>query len=507
MCSEIPIPSSHPARSGPSTPPTPPPPTAAFTNHHGGHAGAVKVDVPEMLPPHSGPSAAGMSDDMAIVARGVSKCYHIYSKPRDRLKQVLARGRKTYYRPFWALRDVSFEVKRGEAVGIVGRNGSGKSTLLQIIAGTLTPTTGEVYLRGRVAALLELGSGFNPEFTGRDNVFLNGAILGVPRKEMERRFDEIAAFADIGDFLDQPVKQYSSGMHARLAFAVAISVDPDILILDEILAVGDMGFQQKCIARMRKLLDSGVTLLFVSHAPDAVKSLCRKGLFLADGVTQHWGSSEDAVNKYFGYIRESTNQQEQKARAELAKPIAMKTEVKGTLRYGNGHAQIEHVRLLDADAREVGAYTFGETVFIEASVRVIEETPNLDVAFVIRDATGIDLFGSGSADQGLHFHVLRAGDRLAVRFAFQCNLRGGNYGVAMILTRLPAKSGEVGITLDNVDACAAFKVVPDLKHVVHHKVYVPVSVSVIDTPQPGTASANTPAITPDPARPLGAAVP
>ncbi len=457
----------------------------AFTNHAGGYVGnpggadeGASATLGAESAVSDARSGSTMPSEMAIVARHVSKCYHIYNKPRDRLKQVITRGRRTYYRPFWALHDVSFEVNKGEAVGIVGRNGSGKSTLLQIIAGTLTPTTGEVLLRGRVAALLELGSGFNPEFTGRDNVFLNGAILGVPRKEMERRFDEIASFADIGDFLDQPVKQYSSGMHARLAFAVAISVDPDILILDEILAVGDMGFQQKCIARMRKLLDSGVTLLFVSHAPDAVKSLCRKGLFLADGKTQHWGSSEDAVNKYFGYLRESTNQQEQKARVELPRPVAMNTEVKGSLRYGNGHAQIERVRLLDDDGIEVQAYRFNERITIEASVRVMVETPNLDVAFVVRDTTGVDLFGSGTADEGKRFGVLRAGTVSTVRFSFVNSLRGGNYGVTMILTRLPERSGEVGVTLDNVDSCAAFRIVPSTTRSVHHKYYVPVSVEV-----------------------------
>src|SRR5687767_7181342 len=169
--------------------------------------------------------------ELLISARSVGKSYHIYGKPQDRLKQALWRGRRQYYREFWALRDVSFDVHRGEAVGIIGRNGCGKSTLLQIIAGTLTPTEAEVRVSGRIAALLELGSGFNPDFTGRENVFMNGAILGIPRREMERRFDSIAAFADIGAFLDQPVKHYSSGMYARLAFSVAVSVDPEILIV------------------------------------------------------------------------------------------------------------------------------------------------------------------------------------------------------------------------------------------------------------------------------------
>ncbi|MCS7352481.1 MAG: ABC transporter ATP-binding protein, partial [Thermoflexus sp.] len=178
------------------------------------------------------------------------------------------------------MRNVSFEVRRGETVGIIGRNGSGKSTLLQIIAGTLAPTEGEVQVKGRVAALLELGSGFNPEFTGRENVYLNGAILGLSREEIDARFDDIAAFADIGEFIDQPVKVYSSGMYARLAFAVAVSLDPDILIVDEILAVGDLALQQRCATRLRQLRDNGLTLLYVSHSPDAIKSICQKALLL-----------------------------------------------------------------------------------------------------------------------------------------------------------------------------------------------------------------------------------
>lgn len=436
-----------------------------------------------------GSPAQRIDDDVALAVRGVSKCYHIYSKPRDRLKQVVARKVKTYYRPFWALDNVNFEVKKGEAVGVVGRNGSGKSTLLQIIAGTLTPTTGEVVLRGRIAALLELGSGFNPEFTGRDNVFLNAAILGISRKEMESRFDDIAAFADIGQFLDQPVKHYSSGMHARLAFSVAISVDPDILILDEILSVGDMGFQQKCVSRMKKLLDSGVTLLFVSHAPDAVKSLCQKGLFLADGKVQHWGTAEDAVNKYFGYIREATYEEAKKSQTQLARPVPLQTDVKHSLRYGTGHAQIELVRLLDDTGAPVQAYTFGERVTLEVTIQSLIELTNLDVAFVVRDSAGIDLFGTGVADERGHIPAIPANGRVVVRFSFLNNLRGGNYGVTLTLTRLGDKPGDAGITLDNMDACATFRVISAVDRPVHYKVHNQVSVETRLLPTPQTQPA------------------
>jgi lipopolysaccharide transport system ATP-binding protein len=417
--------------------------------------------------------------DTVLSVRGISKCYHIYSKPRDRLKQVFARGLgKSLFHPFWALRAVSFDVRRGEAVGIVGCNGSGKSTLLQIIAGTLRPTEGEVHVRGRVAALLELGSGFNPEFTGRDNIFLNGAILGIPRKEMEKRFDDIAAFADIGEFIDQPVKTYSSGMHARLAFSVAISVDPDILILDEILAVGDMGFQQKCVARMRQLLDSGVTLLFVSHAPDAVKSLCQKGLFLVNGQPAYFGSSEEAVNHYIAHVRQISNEEAQRQQAALSCPVEFKTKVPGALRYGSGHAQIEQVRMLDGDGQPVRLYQFGERIVVEVSLRAVSPLPLVDVSFGVRDAAGIDLMGSGTSAESTPLPSLAAGEQAKVSFSFDNCLRQGIYGVWITLTLMPNRAGDAGMTLDHLDGVVAFEVIADPRRWVMNKFHQPVQVRI-----------------------------
>jgi ABC-type polysaccharide/polyol phosphate transport system ATPase subunit len=225
-----------------------------------------------------------MSSDIAIQVDKLSKCYQIYDTPRDRLLQMLARGRKQYFKEFWSLKDVSFTVKKGETVGVIGRNGAGKSTLLQLICGTLNPTSGNIYTSGRIAALLELGSGFNVDFTGRENVFMNGALLGLSREEIEAKFDAIAAFADIGHFLEQPVKIYSSGMFARLAFSVAVHVDPSLLIVDEALSVGDMAFQEKSITRMKEIRESGTSILFVSHSLSAVRNFCDRAVWLENGL-------------------------------------------------------------------------------------------------------------------------------------------------------------------------------------------------------------------------------
>ena len=225
-----------------------------------------------------------MSSELAIRVDDVSKAFAIYDKPHHRLlQQLFPNAGRSWHREFHALRNIAFDVRRGETVGIVGRNGSGKSTLLQIICGTLTPSAGRVEVNGRIAALLELGAGFNPEFSGRENVFLNATVLGLQRSEIEQRFDAIAAFADIGEFMDQPVKSYSSGMYVRLAFAVAINVTPDILIVDEALAVGDEAFQRKCHARIERLRNDGATILFVSHSAGMVIELCNRAVLLGCG--------------------------------------------------------------------------------------------------------------------------------------------------------------------------------------------------------------------------------
>ena len=245
-------------------------------------------------------------DNAAICVHELSKCYEIYDRPQDRLKQsfyprmqrLLGREPKNCYREFWALKDVSFEVVKGEAVGIVGRNGAGKSTLLQLICGTLNPSSGSVEVQGTVAALLELGSGFNSEFTGRENVYLNASMLGLGREAIDRKFDEIAAFADIGDFLEQPTKVYSSGMLMRLAFAVNACLEPEILIVDEALSVGDAPFQSKCFKRLRQLINDGTSILFVSHDISTVRSICTRALWLKNGRAEKWGEAKQVAKEY-----------------------------------------------------------------------------------------------------------------------------------------------------------------------------------------------------------------
>jgi ABC-type polysaccharide/polyol phosphate transport system ATPase subunit len=269
-----------------------------------------------------------MSSEIVLSVQGISKAYNIYEKPQDRLKQILFRGRRKYYNDFWALRDVSFEVERGETVGIIGRNGSGKSTLLQIVSGTVTPTTGTVEIRGRISPLLELGSGFNGEFTGRENVFLNAAVLGLSREQTAQRFDEIAAFADIGDFIESPVKHYSSGMFARLAFAVAVHVDPEILIVDEILAVGDAAFQRRCMQKFYEIRDGGCTILFVSHDRYQVNTICQRALYLEQGRQVMFGPARRVVDRYAIDTEEAMVRSQAKLRSAAAAKAALCHEAK-----------------------------------------------------------------------------------------------------------------------------------------------------------------------------------
>lgn len=365
--------------------------------------------------------------EFAIRVQCLSKCYHVYDKPQDRLKQSLWRGRKQFYREFWALRDVSFEIGKGETIGIIGRNGSGKSTLLQMIAGTLTPTAGTVEVNGRVAALLELGSGFNPDFTGRENVFMNGAILGLSEAEIAARFDDIASFADIGDFIEQPVKTYSSGMMLRLAFAVSVCVDPDILIIDEALAVGDMAFQFKCMKRLEQLTQSGATLLFVSHDLGTVKAFCRNALYLTKGVLIASGPASDLVELYMLDVKD----EQKKAMGDgiavrIKEPLG---QDKG-IAFGTHQGSVLRAYFTDNGSNRTALAT-GERVSIEVEVEYDASIQNPAVSMILCDYRMIELFGRYTPIT--HRAEVDSVARAKVEFSFPADMNSGNYYVTVRL--------------------------------------------------------------------------
>ena len=365
-----------------------------------------------------------MGADFAVRVQGLSKCYHVYDHPQDRLKQTLWRGRKQFYREFWALREVSFEIGKGENVGIVGRNGSGKSTLLQMIAGTLTPTAGSVEVNGRVAALLELGSGFNPEFSGRENVFMNGAILGLSENEIATRFDEIAAFADIGDFIEQPVKTYSSGMMLRLAFSVSVCVDPDILIIDEALAVGDMAFQFKCMKRLERLTKSGATLIFVSHDLGAVKAFCQSAFYLASGVLKASGAASTMTELYMLDVKD-----EQKLTIGDGVAVTIKKPL-GQIAFGTRQGSIVRAYFKDNGCSQA-VITTGERVSIEIEVEYDATIENPAVSIILCDYRMIELFGRFiSIDHQIEADSVA---RTKVEFSFPGDLNSGSYYVTVRL--------------------------------------------------------------------------
>jgi lipopolysaccharide transport system ATP-binding protein len=392
---------------------------------------------------HSPPTPA---TDVAIQVRGVGKMYRIYDRPQDRLKQMLWRGRRMYGHEFWALRDISFDVHKGDTVGIIGRNGSGKSTLLQIIAGTLAPTEGEIAVHGRVAALLELGSGFNPEFTGRENVFLNGAILGFSREEMALYFDDIVAFADIGEFIDQPVKLYSSGMVVRLAFAVQAFVPKEVLIVDEALAVGDIFFQAKCMAQMRRLLDNGVTVLFVNHETGAVKSLCRRALLLDHGRMIENSTADIVAEKYYSlkvrseqallrkpYEGDSLDRYGDRENPDNAfTPSADFLKRAAFQRLQNGKAYFLNVQLLDHYGKEIAQVEYDQEVTLRMAIQVTADIPDmLEFGYHIRDANGVDLVYSDSIIEQTGIAAPQQGNRYLADWTFKAALQAGNYTIAV----------------------------------------------------------------------------
>ena len=357
----------------------------------------------------------------AVIVENGSKNYRIYAKPADRLKELIFRGRK-FHQDFWALRNVSFRVPKGSTFGVVGENGSGKSTLLQMIAGTLQPTEGNITLNGRVAALLELGAGFNPEFTGKENVVLNAAIMGLTEAQTLRRLPEIERFAEIGNFIDQAVKTYSTGMYVRLAFAVAIHVDPEVLLVDEALSVGDVYFQQRCMRRIRQMKQDGKTILFVSHDVTAVKNLCDAAVWLEHGELKAIGEPDAVVGKYLAamtlrrdpYANDGTRSST--TTAANGDGLVVRTLPNVDHRWGNRCAEVIGIQILDTRGNSCEAVEHGEPIVVRVSAAFHEDVDRPIVGIIMRNRLGEDICGINTSAEGVEMPPARSGQCFTVDF-------------------------------------------------------------------------------------------
>src|SRR5437588_10524116 len=361
--------------------------------------------------------------NLALRVDDVSKQYRTYARPGDRLKESLTRGRLRRNKEFWALQNVGFEIDKGSTVGIIGPNGCGKSTLLQIIAGTLEPTHGEVWHDGRIAALLELGAGFDPEFTGVENIYMNASLLGFSRRETDALFPQVERFAEIGDFLYQPVKTYSSGMYVRLAFAIAASVEPDILIIDEALAVGDAVFQHRCLRRIKELHERGTTVLFVSHDAAAVRALCSRAILLNHGQMIADGAPAEVLNRYQEIVmeREQAYEAESESLSEGESPKAESYEpLSFSYRHGNRSAEIVVAELADVTHRRLEIVDTGAAVTMKISARFNTDVDEPVIGFLIRNRHGISAFGTNTSEQQIEVGAVRGGEIVEVTFAFNC---------------------------------------------------------------------------------------
>ncbi|MFZ0064440.1 MAG: ABC transporter ATP-binding protein [Pyrinomonadaceae bacterium] len=396
----------------------------------------------------------------ALRVEGVSKRYRIYERPNDRLREMLTRGRWKRHQEFWALKDVSFEIEAGTTTGIIGPNGSGKSTLLQIMTGTLEPTHGSVWHEGRIAALLELGSGFNSEFTGIENVFMNASLMGFSRSETEALLPEIERFAEIGPFIYQPVKTYSSGMYVRLAFSVAISAAPQILIIDEALAVGDAVFQHRCMRRLKEMQESGVTIFFVSHDLASVRALCSRAILMHAGHAVADGKPTSVMNHYQKIImaRETAFDREEltdtaNPEAELELTLRDLPKLECAYRHGDGSAEVVRVELLDNAERSIVLVETGESVTIRILVRLNTELAEPSFGFLLRNRHGIHLYGTNTDLQQIRIGKTRRGEILEISFPFECWLAPDSYSVTV------AVHSREGVSYDWLDGVLLFQVV------------------------------------------------
>ncbi len=395
------------------------------------------------------------SNEASIEVNGLSKCYQIYEKPQDRFKQLLFGGKRNYYKEFWALADLSFKVNRGETVGIIGRNGSGKSTLLQIIAGTLQASTGTITNKGRVAALLELGAGFNPDFTGRENALFYAQILGLTAKQANERLADMIEFADIGEFVDRPVKTYSSGMFVRMAFSVIAHVDADVLIIDEALSVGDAFFTQKCMRFLRNFMKTG-TVLFVSHDTSAIRNLCSRAIWLEAGKVLAQGDAKQVCDEYLKAFFETQQGKSTtfKLKERRAEPIVLKDQrqdllVHSNLRndlrvigfdinaagFGDGRAQIVDVHFQDEFGAGLSWVVGGELVRLSVTADIEQTLKSPIIGFYIKDKLGQTLFGDNTYLTYMDSPVAsNVGERLTASFSFVMPiLPAGDYAITVAI--------------------------------------------------------------------------
>jgi teichoic acid transport system ATP-binding protein len=391
-----------------------------------------------------------MENTTAIKVQNLTKIYHLYDKPQDRLKEALHPFKKRYHHDFYAMSDVSFEIKKGETVGIVGKNGAGKSTLLKMITGVLTPSSGELQVHGRIASLLELGAGFNPEMTGLENIYLNGTLMGYSHEEMDEKIDDIIAFADIGEFIHQPVKMYSSGMFARLAFSVSINVDPDILIVDEALSVGDLAFQMKCFKKFQDFQAQGRTILFVTHALYTVIRYCTRGIVIDGGKKVFDGSSKEAVDNFKKILSGDFYEEDRIKKQQHAKKVKESALLKDQFdtykeidTYGNGKADIFDYGTLDKAGVPADIFDYDDEFRIVMKVRFNETIEDPIFAFTLKDVRGLEITGTNTYMKRIVSGTFHTGDIVTVTFKQKANLQLGKYALSLGCVNLNEKGVEV----------------------------------------------------------------
>lgn len=383
-----------------------------------------------------------------LKANNISKVYRIYDRPVDRILETLPWSGPRHS-DFPALHPLSLEIGRGETFGVVGPNGGGKSTLLQLLTGIIEPTTGRIFRKGRTAALLELGAGFNPEFSGKENVYINGEILGLSRSEIDASMASIERFAGIGAFIERPVKTYSTGMHVRLAFSIAIHVEPEILIVDEALAVGDAVFANRCIRKFEELRKKGVTVVLVSHDLGLVKQLCDRAIFLMEGRVEAEGEPSDVINRYVGSVLE--RQKAWQATEDASHDLAV------SHRHGDGAIEIRAVELLGQDGSRTRAIRAGERVTVRVQAHFHEEQEEPMVGILIRTRNGLDVFGTNTREEGVQLPPCKSGHSIEIEFSFECCLTAQEYTLTV------AAQHASGHSHDWLDDAIAFHVVDTAK--------------------------------------------